>query len=144
MSDIQKKLEDYLKEDESKDEYLPEEDIQLMDMMVEFIINLNTESLTDDQMEECTDLIDMISDAKLDDELFIDEDLDEVVAAKKVKIKASDKRKRRLEYRKHRAAIKLKAKKFRRTTKYKQWARLKKRKATSGKTARGKRIRKFL
>lgn len=144
MSDIHKKLEAYLNEDEAKDEYLPEEDVNLMDMMIEFIMNLDSESLTEDQIVECTDLIDMIADHKLDEELFEDDELDEVVAAKKVKIKPSDKRKRRMDYRKNRAAIKLKAKKFRRTTKYKQWSRMKKRKATSGKTARGKRIRKFL
>jgi len=144
MSDIQRKLEEYLKEDEAKDEYLPEEDVHLMDMMIEFIMNLDSESLTEDQIVECTDLIDMIADHKLDEELFEDDELDEVVAAKKVKIKPSDKRKRRMDYRRNRAAIKLKAKKFRRTTKYKQWSRMKKRKASSGKTARGKRIRKFL
>ncbi len=144
MSDIHRKLEEYLKEDEFKDEYLPEEDVQLMNMMIEFIMNLDSESLTEDQVIECTDLIDTLAEYKLDDELFEDEELDEAVAAKKVKIKASDKRKRRMEYRRNRAALKLKAKKFRRTTKYKQWARMKKRKATSGKTARGKRIRKFL
>jgi hypothetical protein len=143
MSYIEQKLEEYLKEDEAKDEYLPEEDIHLMDMMIEFIMNLDSESLTEEQIIECVDLIDMISDAKLDEELFEDE-LDEVVAAKKVKIKASDKRKRRMEYRRNRAALKMKAKKFRRTTKYKQWLRKKKRKASSGKTATGKRIRKFL
>lgn len=143
MSDIHKRLEEYLREDEVIDEFLPEEDIHLMDMMIEFIMGLDTESMTEDQVEEALDLIDMVSDGALDDELF-DDDLDEVVAAKKVKIKPSDKRKRRMEYRRNRAAMKLKAKKFRRTTKYKQWARMKKRKASSGKTARGKRIRKFL
>ena len=144
MSDIQKKLEDYLNEEELKDEYLPEEDVHLMDMMIEFIMNLDVESLDEDQVEEAIDLIETLSDGNLEEILEDDEDLDEVVSAKKVKIKASDKRARRREYRKHRAAIKLKAKKFRRTTKYKQWLRMKKRKATSGKTARGKRIRKFL
>jgi hypothetical protein len=144
MSDIHKKLEEYLNEDESKDEYLPEEDVQLMDMMMEFIINLESDSLNEDQKIECADLIDMIADSKLDDELFEDDDLDEAVAAKKVKIKPSDKRARKRMYRKNRAALKLKAKKFRRTAKYKQYMRMKKRKASSGKTARGKRIRKFL
>jgi len=133
MSDIQKKLEDYLN-DRDNTEYFPDDDAVLLDKMVEFIINLNSENLTEEQIDELTDIIDEIAD----------DELEEAFSAKKVKIKASDKRARRMEYRKHRAAIKLKAKKFRRTTKYKQWNRMKKRKMSSGKTARGKRIRKFL
>jgi len=133
MSDIQKKLEDYLN-DRDNTEYFPDDDAVLLDKMVEFIINLNSENLTEEQIDELTDIIDEIAD----------DELEEAFSAKKVKIKASDKRARRMEYRKHRAAIKLKAKKFRRTTKYKQWNRMKKRKMGSGKTARGKRIRKFL
>lgn len=139
MGDIHKKLEDYLNEEVNED-FLPEADVQLMDMMIEFIMNLDTEGLTEDQIVEATDLIDEISDGKID----LDDELDEAISAKKVKIKPADKRKRKLAYRKNRAAIKMKAKKFRRTVKYKQWTRMKKRKATSGKTARGKRIRKFM
>jgi hypothetical protein len=144
MSDIHKKLEDYLNED-TLDEYLPDSDVEMMDRMIEFIMNLDTDMLDDDQIDEVTDLIDMVSDSNID-EIFDDEtdDIDEVVSAKKVKIKPSDKRKRKMDYRRNRAAIKLKAKKFRRTTKFKQWKRRKKIKASSGKTARGKRIRKFL
>lgn len=141
MSDIQKKLEDYLN-DKDDTEYYPEDDTVMLDKMVEFIMNLDTENLSEDQIEELTDIIDEIADDTLDD--AFDEDVDEAISAKKVKIKPSDKRRRRMEYRRKRAQIKLKAKKFRRTTKYKQWKRMKKRKATSGKTARGKRIRKFL
>jgi hypothetical protein len=106
----------------------------MMDKMMDFIMNLNTESLSEDQIDEVTGIIDDIAD----------DDMDEAFSAKKVKIRPSDKRKRRMAYRRKRAQIKMKAKKFRRTTKYKRWTRMKKRKATSGKTARGKRIRKFL
>lgn len=140
MSDIQKKLEDYLNDNDDT-EFYPENDTELMDKMVEFIINLNTENLTENQIDELTDLIDEIADDSMDD---VFDDVEEAISAKKIKIKPSDKRQRRMDYRRHRAAIKLKAKKFRRTTKYKQWARMKKRKASQGKTARGKRIRKFL
>lgn len=143
MSDIQKKLEDYLNE-ETIDEYLPDDDVKLMDKMVDFIMDLDTENLTEDQIDEVTDLIDELSDSSVDEIFNDEEDVDEAFSAKKVKIKPSDKRKRRMEYRRNRAAIKLKAKKFRRTTKFKQWARKKKRKASQGKTATGKRIRKFL
>jgi hypothetical protein len=143
MSDIHKRLEEYLNEEEVLDEFLPSEDVEMMEMMADFIMNLDSDSMTEDQKKEAAELIDLLSDGNLDDVLD-DEDLDEAIAAKKVKIKASDKRKRKMAYRRNRAGLKLKAKKFRRTTKYKQWNRLKKRKASSGKTARGKRIRKFL
>ena len=141
MNDIHKRIENYLNE-ETEDEYLPDEDVVLMDRMADFIMNLNTENLADDQIDEALELIDEISDSDIDG--IFDDNVDEVFSAKRVKIKPSEKRKRRQEYRKSRAAIKLKAKKFRRTAKYKQWTRKKKRRARSGKTATGKRIRKFL
>ena len=141
MSDIQKKLEDYLNDRENDDDFYPSDDTIMMDKMVEFIMSLGTESLDDEQMDELTGIIDTLADENLDEAL---EDLDEAVSARKVKISPAEKRKRRMEYRKKRAQIKMKAKKFRKTTKYKQWSRMKKRRAGQGKTARGKRIRKFL
>jgi len=141
MSDIQKKLEDYLNGDDDI-EYYPEEDINIMERMMEFIMNINSDNLSEDQVDELTEIIDYIADGSIDS--MFEDDMDEEFSAKKVKIKASDKRKRRMEYRRNRAALKLKAKKFRRTTAYKQWARKKKRKASQGKTATGKRIRQFL
>lgn len=142
---IADKLENYLNESESVDEFMPDEDTELMSRMLDFIMNLDSENLTEDQLEEVTDIIDHVADDDIN-EIFDEDDdeVDEAISARKVKIKPSDKRKRRMEYRRNRAAIKLRAKKFRRTTKYKQWSRMKKRKARSGKTARGKRIRKFL
>jgi hypothetical protein len=135
MSDIETKLENYLNDEESNDDnFHPNEDVVLMDRMMSFIIDLNTENLSEDQIDEVTDIIDSLAD----------EDLDEAFSAKKVKIKPQEKRRRHREYRRNRAQTKLRAKKFRRTTKYKQWKRMKVRKARSGKTARGKRIRKFM
>jgi hypothetical protein len=141
---IADKLDNYLNEDEKLDEFLPDEDTELMGRMFDFIMNLDSTNLTEDQLEEVTGIVDDIADEDINEIFDEEDDVDEAISAKKVKIKPSDKRKRRLAYRRNRAAIKLKAKKFRRTTKYKQWKRMKKRKATSGKTARGKRIRKFL
>lgn len=141
---IADKLDNYLNEDEKLDEFLPDEDTELMSRMFDFIMNLDSTNLTEDQLEEVTDIVDDVADEDINEIFDEEDDVDEAISAKKVKIKPSDKRKRRLAYRRNRAAIKLKAKKFRRTTKYKQWKRMKKRKATSGKTARGKRIRKFL
>jgi len=141
---IADKLENYLNENEEVGDFLPDEDTELMSRMLDFIMNLNSDNLSEDQLEEVTEIIDNIADDDINEIFDEDEDVDEAISAKKVKIKPSDKRKRRMAYRRNRAAIKLRAKKFRRTTKYKQWARMKKRKASSGKTARGKRIRKFL
>ncbi len=132
--DIKDKLEDYLNDDENLEDYLPDEDTDLMDRMVEFIMTLDTDKLSEDEAIEAHDIVDELADASID----------EAIAAKKVKIKPQDKRKRRMAYRRNRAALKLKAKKFRRTTKFKRWQRMKKRKASQGKTARGKRIRKFM
>jgi predicted transcriptional regulator len=142
MGDIRQKLEDYLAEKDT-DEYYPEADIAMMDKMMDFILALDTEHLTEDQKEDMMDIVDGLADNDMGD--FLDEDeMEEAVTARKVKIKPADKRRRRMEYRKKRASLKLKAKKYRRTTKYKQWSRMKKRKAGQGKTARGKRIRKFM
>lgn len=140
MSDIQQKLEDYLNDKDST-EYYPEEDTVLMDRMMELIMSLETENLTEDQVDEMMEIVDDFADEQLDEEMF---ETDEAVSARKVKIKPADKRRRRMEYRRNRAGLKLKAKKFRRTTKYKQWNRMKKRKKAQGKTARGKRVRKFM
>jgi len=142
MSNIQKKIEDYLN-DEDSTEYMPDEDTAMMNRMMEFIMELDIDNLSEDQIDEVTEIIDEIADSKLDGEAF-DNEVDEAVSARKVKIKPSDKRKRRMEYRRNRAGLKLKAKKFRRTTKFKQYKRARDRKKSQGKTARGKRIRKFM
>lgn len=142
MSDIQNRIENYLEEEAKNDEYLPEEDIKIMERMADFIMDLDSDNLTESQIEKIMDLFDELSESNIDD--LFEEDIDEAFTAKKVKIKPSDTRKRRREYRKHRAALKLKAKKYRRTPKFKQWKRKSKRKAAQGKTATGKRIRKFL
>ena len=97
-------------------------------------MSLDSENLTEDQIDEVTEIIDLVAD----------DDMDEAFSAKKVKIRPSDKRKRRMEYRRKRAQIKLRAKKFRRTTKYKQYKRKRDRRKGQGKTSTGKRIRKFL
>jgi len=140
MTDIQKKLEDYLNDNDTT-EYYPDGDIFMMERMMDFIMNIDVDILSEEQAEEAMNIIDELADENLDEIL---DPTDEEVSARKVKIKPSDKRKRRIQYRKKRASLKLRAKKFRRTTKYKQWKRKKERKKSQGKTATGKRIRKFL
>lgn len=135
MDDIQQKLEDYLNSnDDDIGDFLPDEDTALMDKMMEFIMDLDMEALSEDQASELTEIINEMADS----------DIDEAFSARKVKIKPQEKRKRRMEYRRQRASIKMKAKKFRRTTKFKRYKRVKERKNRQGKTSTGKRIRKFL
>jgi hypothetical protein len=150
---IDKKIEDYLNEcmmDNyygSEDDYYPDVDCDLMHRMIDFMMNLNTEDLDDNEMEELTSIIDDIADSNLYDE-YEDEDyedeMEESFSAKKIKISPSERRERKMLYKKHRAQLKLKAKKFRMTSKFKQWNKLMKRSKKIGKTPRGKRIRKFL
>ena len=136
MSRIDKKIEDYLNEDIDGDEILEQDeffdDSEVMHKMFDFITGL--EDLPEELAEEAAAIIEEISP----------EDIDEAIAAKRVKIKPAERRKRKREYRRKKARLKMKAKKFRRTAKFKRWKRMKERKAKSGKTATGKRIRKFI
>jgi hypothetical protein len=62
MSDIHKRLEEYLNEEEVLDEFLPSEDVEMMEMMADFIMNLDSDSMTEDQKKEAAELIDLLSD----------------------------------------------------------------------------------
>ena len=129
---IDDKIENYLTEDEEvfeQDEFF--DDSEVMDKMFNFITNL--EDLPEDKAEEAVAIIDELAPH-----------IEEGTAAKRVKIDPKERRKRKRAYRKKKAQLKLKARKFRRTAKFKKWKRMKERKAKSGKTATGKRIRKFI
>ena len=133
---IQDRIEKYLKEDEDilgseEDEDLFD-DSDIMDRMFEFITNLD--DLPEDKQLEVLAIVEELAP----------EDVDEGMAAKRVKIDPAEKRKRKREYRKKKAKLKMKARRFRRTAKFKKYKRIKERKAKSGKTATGKRIRKFI
>jgi len=132
---IQDKIGNYLNE-EDEDIYEPEDDFfddsSVMEKMFNFITSL--EDLSEDKQLEVIEIIEEISP----------EDVDEGMAAKRVKIDPKEKRKRKREYRKKKAKLKMKARRFRRTAKFKKYKRMKERKAKSGKTASGKRIRKFI
>ena len=135
MSRIDKKIEDYLNEDDG-DEILEQDeffdDSEVMHKMFDFITSL--EDLPEDKADEALAIIEEISPT----------DIDEGMAAKRVKINPAERRKRKREYRKKKVRLKMKAKRFRRTAKFKKWKRMKERKAKSGKTATGKRIRKWI
>jgi len=132
---IQDRIDNYLKEDEDILEEPDNEvydDSNIMDRMFEFITNLD--DLPEDKQLEVLAIVEELAP----------EDVDEGMAAKRVKINPAEKRKRKREYRKKRAKLKMKARRFRRTAKFKKYKRIKERKAKSGKTATGKRIRKFI
>ena len=111
MMSIQDKIENYLKEEE--DIFYPEDEFfddgEIMHKMFDFIISL--EDLPEDKQLEALAIIEEISP----------EDVDEGMAAKRVKIDPSEKRKRKREYRKKKAKLKMKAKRFRRTAKFKKY-----------------------
>lgn len=130
---IDERIHNYLTEDEEmfeQDEIF--DDSEVMDKMFEFITNL--EDLPEDKALEVLDIIEELAP----------EDIEEAIAAKRVKIDPKERRKRKREYRKKKAQLKMKARRFRRTAKFKKYKRMKERKAKSGKTATGKRIRKFI
>jgi hypothetical protein len=139
------KIDNFLEEELDDSDYDFMEDADLMEKMFDLISNLDTEKLTDDQIEQATEIIDLVA-GETTPEGSEKEDEDEVseIAVKKVRINRRVKRKRKIAYRKKRAKLKNKAKKFRKSAKFKRWKRMSKLKKRSGKTASGKRIRKFI
>ena len=127
------KINKYMEEEIEDDDF----DDNLVEKMFDFLSNLDPEQVPENLTDDYINIIDELAGSEEDE---VDEDF----AKKKVKIKASDKRKRKMEYRKNRAKLKMKAKKYRRTTKFKQYKRKATRKAKQGKTATGKRMRKFI
>jgi len=131
---ITDKIENYLNEEDDLidgEDIDYENDIAIMEKMFDFIVSL--EDLSEEKQLEALAIVEAIAP-----------DIDEAIAAKRVKIKPAEKRKRKRKYRKMRAFLKMKGRKFRRTAAYKRWKRMKERKAKSGKTATGKRIRTFI
>ena len=101
--------------------------------MLEFIkVNINTDELNSEQKNNLEEILDLF------EEWEDDENLNEFVA-RKVKITPSERRKRSIAYRKKRALIKQKARKYRKTAKFKKYQRKAKKMAKRGKTATGKR-----
>lgn len=133
---ITDKIDNYLNEEEDllEDDLVVnyEKDVEIMDRMFDFITSL--EDIPEEKQLEALEILEAIAP----------EEIEEAMAAKRVKIPPAEKRKRKREYRKKRAQLKMKQKRYRRTAKFKKYKRMKERKAKSGKTATGKRIRKFI
>lgn len=136
--DIHSKIEKFLNDEEVdiaeglEDKDL--DDMDLMERMYDFIEGLDSESLTEDQIATACDIIDEISLYEEEDDLS-----EAVPRGKRVKIDPKVRRQRRREYRKKRAQLKMKAKRYRKTSKFKKWKKRAVRKAKQGKTATGKR-----
>jgi len=120
----------------------PNFDEEIYDRMWEFITSLDPEQLTDDQADN---VISIIEDIELEygNEEEDEDDVGEAVRAKRVRISPAARRQRRQQYRKSKAKMKRNVKQYRRSARGRQMAKKSKRMKKMGKTATGKRIRKF-
>ena len=95
--------------------------------------NVDLENLDEEQSGVFSEILDAIDS---------DDELEEGAIRKK--ISAVDKRERKRDYRKNKAALKLKAKKYRKTQRFKKYQKKAKKKAKMGRTASGKRKTTFI
>ena len=96
-----------------------------------------------DRLEEIYEIInDNFIDEFEDDDW--DDDVDESMMAKKKKIPRALKMKRRRLYKRNKAKIKRKIKRYRKTASFKRYSKKAKRKSVQGKTSTGKRKSKFI
>jgi hypothetical protein len=96
-------------------------------------------------IEQMWDFIDSLDDNQISDEQAgqIEDILDEVFKLR-VRRNLSNQRKNRREYRRKRARVKMKGRRYRRSARGKMRAKRAKRMARTGKTSTGKRMRKFV
>lgn len=124
--------------EEMMDYYMDEENedaISLLDAMDEIVELLDGQALNVIYYE--------LAEAFLGDEDDEDE-MDEGMSAKKVKVKASVKLARKKSYKRNKQKIKKKAKKFRKSAAFRKYKKKSKRMSAKGKTSTGKRKTKFL
>ena len=124
---------------ENKEEFDVDYDESLFDEMVEFILTLEPNQLTDEQNEAIIDLyedFEIASGEDGDEDDDEDEDIEERRLAKRTK--AGSRRKAKAYYRRHKSKIKRRKKKFKRSAKGKKRKRMTKLKAKSGRTATGR------
>jgi len=114
------------------------DDDDLFEKMLDFILELDTDSLSDEKASMLDEILEEI-------ENYSDEEgMEEAVAKRKVRRDKKAQRERSRKYRKNKSRLKLKARKFRRSARGKQLAKKRKRMSKLGKTATGKRKRKFI
>lgn len=145
LEKIDKEINQLTEQDE---EYYDE----VVEKMLDFIMSLDTENLSEEQLDMIEDIIDMLDPDEneeipdVTDEDELEEELDNVdeVFKKRVRRNLSKKRQRRREYRRKRAQVRVKARKYRRSAIGKRRARRAKRYGKIGRTSTGKRMRKYV
>lgn len=120
--------------------YDVEKDSDIFERMVDFLIDLEPEQLTENQLGI---LIDILEDMEITYEPLEDEIEEATIRRRRKRTKPSEKRERRQYYRRHRAQIKRKVKRYKKSAKGRRMKKLAKRMAKRGKTATGKRRTKF-
>ena len=122
---------------ESFSAYMLQEDfdMELNNLMVEFLIDLDVDMLAEDKQEKYHEIIELLGEE--DEE--IGEDPEVMEAKLRRIIKKSDKAARKKEYRKNKGKLKRQAKKDRKKSSFKKRAKKAKRMAKRGKTSTGKR-----
>lgn len=133
---------------------LEEYDDEDMNAFVEATLNLmdalDPETLNEEQIAafgavlETAEDLDVDVDDLEDDLEGAEDDLDEGAAAKRVRIDPQKRRERKKKYRKNKAKIKQRMRKYRKTSKFKKYKKKAKRMGKTGKTATGKRKRKII
>lgn len=108
-------------------------DDEIMEKMFDFITSLDSDQITEDQADEIFDILDLLDS----------EDINEVFK-KRTRRDLSAARERRREFRRKRAQIKIKARKYRRSAKGKKTLRKAKRFGKIGRTSTMKRQRTFI
>jgi hypothetical protein len=138
--DIRKILEGVDGPDVDMDELADDEN--LVQDMVDFILNINPDILDDNQAEQLDNIISRME--YYEDPEEGGDDLDEAAPPKRVRRDLKAKRERSREYRRHKAQLKLKAKKYRKSAHGKLLAKKRKRMAKRGLTATGQRKRTYI
>ena len=133
--------EEFLKLTEENEENVIDDNNELEDRLIDFVLDIDEEQLSEDLQERYYELIEDLEDEGIDTD-DDDDDLDEGVRRKK--IKASDRLKRKKAYKRNKNKIKRKSKKFRKTAGYKKYKKKSKRMNKRGRTASGKRKTKFI
>jgi len=151
-----KSLQNAMKKAKIAEDIITEQDEEyidgVVDKMLDFIMSLDTENLSEEQMDMIEDIIDELDPdenediPEITDEDELDDELDDVDEAfkKRVRRDLSKKRQRRRAYKRKRASVRVKARKYRRSALGKRTARKAKRYSKIGRTSTMKRQRKFV
>ncbi len=130
---------------------------EMFDRMFEFITSLDPDQLSEDQADEVMDIIESVEleyddineeeeyddEEDEEDEEYDDEEMDEAKAIR-VRRNRAAMRKRKIAYKRNKAKRKRMAKRYRKSARGRLMAKKSKRMAKRGKTATGKRKRRFV